>query len=427
MVLAALNPAREAELRQLLDSMNMAPGRVNANNALIPFAQLDALHFARLLILDDKTVEDTRVYGGGPPPTYSLYLAFLGDIDGEVDRFLERLVTVAGPGLRMIFSCCEGFTTRIELVRWMKQHSAPAIAAYVNWRGRTVRQVREEAALREAIENQIRNNAAEFNGRPAREIHLKLQQFVRAEKSTGRLAVSDESKTPTIWWIKNLLHLLGVPLVMMLALPLLIVLAPIILIRLRHLEKTDPDLCWRGDERHSDELSRFEDHDVTNQFTAMGSVKPGLVRRWILSGILITVDYAARHFVRRGRLGRIRTIHFARWVFLDRKKRMVFFSNYDGTVESYMDDFINKTGFGLNAVFSNGIGYPRTNWLVLDGCQHEQNYKNFLRRHTLPTQVWYKAYPGLTAIDLERNTRVRHGLESTSMSEQETREWVALL
>ena len=91
---------------------------------------------------------------------------------------------------------------------------------------------------------------------------------------------------------------------------------------------------------------------------------------------------------------------------------MVFFSNYDGSVESYMDDFINKTGFGLNIVFSNGIGYPRTNWLVLDGCQDEQKYKDFLRRHTLPTQVWYKAYPGLTAIDLERNSRIRQGLEA---------------
>ena len=62
-----------------------------------------------------------------------------------------------------------------------------------------------------------------------------------------------------------------------------------------------------------------------------------------------------------------------------------------------------------------------------DGCADEQKYKNFLRRHTLPTQVWYKAYPGLTAIDLERNRRIREGLESSWMSERETREWVALL
>ena len=106
---------------------------------------------------------------------------------------------------------------------------------------------------------------------------------------------------------------------------------------------------------------------------------------------------------------------------------MVFFSNYDGSVESYMDDFINKTGFGLNASFSNGIGYPRTNWLVLDGCADERKYKEFLRRHTVPTQVWYKAYPGLTAVDLERNTRIRRGLEMLAPGEREAREWVALL
>ena len=106
---------------------------------------------------------------------------------------------------------------------------------------------------------------------------------------------------------------------------------------------------------------------------------------------------------------------------------MVFFSNYDGTVDSYMDDFINKAGFGLNALFSNGVGYLKTNWLVLDGCHDEEKYKNFLRRHTLATQVWYKAYPGATAIDLERNTRIRQGLDKSSMSEQEAHEWVALL
>ncbi|TMH02937.1 MAG: hypothetical protein E6H67_13915 [Betaproteobacteria bacterium] len=158
------------------------------------------------------------------------------------------------------------------------------------------------------------------------------------------------------------------------------------------------------DQAYSDALALLEDRDVTNQFNAMASRKPGLVRLWTLLGILATVDYAARHIVRHGRLGRIRTIHFARWVLLDGRKRGVFFSNYDGTVESYMDDFINKAGFGLNAIFCNAIGYPRTNWLVLDGCSDEQKYRSFLRRHTLPSQVWYKAYPGLTAI--EGNPRV---------------------
>ena len=41
------------------------------------------------MILDDKTVGDLRIYGL-PPRTYPLYLAFLGDIDGEEEAFLNE-------------------------------------------------------------------------------------------------------------------------------------------------------------------------------------------------------------------------------------------------------------------------------------------------------------------------------------------------
>jgi hypothetical protein len=71
-------------------------------------------------------------------------------------------------------------------------------------------------------------------------------------------------------------------------------------------------------------LAKFEDHDVTNQFSIMGSIKPGPVRLWTAIFILRLVDYFARHVYNRGRFARIRTIHFARWVFLDDRKRMAF-------------------------------------------------------------------------------------------------------
>ncbi len=426
MVLAPIDPQREAELRTLLASMNDAPGRVNAENALIPFARFDALHFARFVVLDDKTVEDVQVYGM-PVLTYPVYLAFLGDVDGDSSDFLEELARRAGPGLRSVFSCCKGFDGAADLAGWMKSHSSPAIAKYVNRRGRTVRRVREEAALKGAIEAYLQDHVPTLAEVPPREILSKVREFVAAEKSAGRLTLSDEDPTPMGWRIRNALHLIGVPLLFLLALPLLVVAAPIFVVLLRRMEKTDPELCSRVDQAYSDALAAAEDREVTNQFNAMASRKPGFVRLLTLVGILATVDYAARHLVRPGRLGRIRTIHFARWVLLDGRKRGVFFSNYDGTVESYMDDFINKAGFGLNAIFCNAIGYPRTNWLVRDGCADEQKYRNFLRRHTLPSLVWYKAYPGLTAIDLERNRRIREGVESLSMSEQETREWAALL
>ena len=78
-------------------------------------------------------------------------------------------------------------------------------------------------------------------------------------------------------------------------------------------------------------------------------------------------------------------------------------------------------------MFSNGIGYPRTAWLVAGGCSDERKFKEYLRRHQMPTQVWYKAYPGLTAIELERNGRIREGFEASTLSAREAAEWMALL
>ena len=426
MVLAAIDPRRDADLRRLLASMNDAPGQVNAGNALVPFREFESLHFARLLIIDDTTQEDRRIYGL-PDQPYPSYLAFLGDVDGDGDAFLEQAATRASKGLRELFSCCEGFSASTDLLAWMKQHSMPSAADYVNWRGRTVRSVRENAALHESLERYVDANAATLAELPPEATHAALQQYVQAECSAGRLTLTPEKPTPVGWTIANLVHLIGVPLLLLIASPLLLVIGVIFIIRLRNLEKRDQETCWRVDQAYSDVLASIEDQDVTNQFSALGGVKPGLVRVWTLSFVLLIIDYTARHIYTRGRLARVRTILFARWVWLDKRERVIFMSNYDGSLEAYMDDFINKVGFGLNVVFSNGIGYPRANWLVLDGCKDERKFKEYLRRHQLPTEVWYKAYPGLTAVDLERNLRIREGIDSNSMSEVEAREWIGLL
>ena len=97
------------------------------------------------------------------------------------------------------------------------------------------------------------------------------------------------------------------------------------------------------------------------------------------------IDYAARHVFTRGFLARVQTIHFAFWAFLDDKRRLVFTSNYDGGHEAYMDDFINKAAWGLNLTFSHGVGWPRTRWLVARGARIENKFKNYQRRHQLPT------------------------------------------
>ncbi len=426
LVTAALRPERETELRALLASMNTIPGRVNPANPLVPFEQFRQIHVARFVILDDQTVGDMQLAYAEPAPNYPLMLAFAADFDGTADAFRADLAVRAADGLTRIFSCCQGFTPCTDIAQWMKAHETPPSTNYINWVGRTVGQVLEENALRLAIEEHLQSHAAKFDGLGLAETHAALREFMLGELRKGRLALTPPPPTPLGWQLSKLLNLIGVPLLLLLLSPLIVLYLPIFAIQLRSREKKDPEIAPRVKASWADQLAVIEDYDVTNQFTAMGSLKPGLFRRWTLAFLLWALNYTTRHIFTHGQLARVGTIHFARWVFIDNKRRLLFCSNYDGALETYMDDFINKVGWGLNLVFSNGVGYPLSNWLVLDGAKREQQFKNFLRRHQLPTQVWYKAYPGLTALDLKRNTLIRQGIENPSLSGADLRQWVAL-
>ena len=59
-----------------------------------------------------------------------------------------------------------------------------------------------------------------------------------------------------------------------------------------------------------------------NPFTAVGLVKPGRVPALDDAvGVLAGIDYATRHVFNHGDLAGVKTIHFARWVFLDDGRR----------------------------------------------------------------------------------------------------------
>jgi hypothetical protein len=427
MVVAPLDVTRTDGLRSLLATMNRAPGTANPENDIIPFGRLEALHFARLVVLEDQTLDDITAAYGLPRLNHPTYLTFLADFDGDVDQFRRHMVAVAGNGLQRIFSFCTDFTPGMDVVRWMEQHEHRPATMYVNWVGRGMQQIREERVLRQALQAHVLQNESEYRKKSPEEIRRAAKEFVRQEVNSQRLKLTPLEKAPLALRLKNLLHLIGVPLVLLFFLPWFLLYLPFFIFQLRRRELSDPEIAPRPVNEYVNRLSRLEDHDVTNQFTAMGSLKPGLFRRWLLVILLWLVEYTTRHVYTRGHLARVPSIHFARWVFIDNKRRLLFCSNYDGSLESYMDDFINKVAFGLNVVFSNGIGYPQTNWLFFQGAKDEQRFKYFIRRHELPTEVWYNGHSGLTNFDLLRNTRIRSGLEQSSMTNAEAGQWLELL
>jgi len=425
LVAAPIAAGKEADLRALLASMNAAPGMADPRNAVVPFGAFERLHFARLVVLDDALQADLEAYGVRPArlPTC---LAFIGDCDGPADDALADLARRAGSGLTRIFAHCEGFATGTDLLAWMRAHQRPSAASFVNWVGRTVRQIREESALQRALAARVPRRAISAPG-DAQRIRAELVAWVGAEVGAGRLALTPPEPTPLGWQIEKLVHAVAVPLLGLVALPFLVVLSPLLVYQLRSRETRDPEICPRPRAADLEALLELEDRDVSNQYTALGAVKPGLFRRKLLTVLLVLTSYACRHVFTRGFLARVQTIHFAHWFFFDDKTRVVFVSNYDGSHQGYMDDFINKVGWGLNIVFSNGVGWPRTRWLIFGGSRIEQSFKYYQRRHQVPTQVWYKAYPGLALVEMKRNQRIREGLERQNMSDPEALAWLRLL
>ena len=421
MVAAPVAAEQEAPLCALLAKMCREPGMADPNNALVPFGAFPELHVARFVILRDETLDDLAQYGS-EFRVAPVWLAFLSDFDGDCASMLTRLIAHAESGLRAIFAHCQGYTSSVDLHAWMRARAVAPATIYANWVGRTVRQIREEQALHAAMRAWSVTHAPALAGAPASQARARLIDAMR-----GSVTLTPPAPTPAGWRLARLINLVSVPLIALLLSPLLIVGAPFYAWALRRHEKADAVITPRPEPAHVAALAVQEDHQVSNQFSAFGSVKPGKFRLWTLRAVFVLLQFSTRHIYTRGRLARVGTIHFTRWVFMDDHRRVFFASNYDGSEESYMDDFINKAAFGLNLVFSNGVGWPRTRWLVLGGANREQEFKHFLRRHQVPTLVWYKAYPDLSAADLATNTRIREGFEKTAMTEEEARRWLALI
>ena len=426
MYAAPVTPGREADMRFLLSRMNRAPGVVDSLNPIIPFARFANLHFARILVVTDLAAADRAVY---KLPVTGLpdYLVFMGEIDGDEEHFRANLIAQAQDGLRQIFSHCLGIDEHSDLATRMAASRVSSAADYVNWVGRTVQQVREEEQLRRKLEEFLTGNITRLHGMHPQALYATIKSFALDQLQTRQLTLTPSSPTPWRWRLKNLFDLIAVPVLLLLLSPLLLLCMPVFLLQLRRWERLDPQVAPPVDLAHAAELEALENYESTNQFSVFGSLKPGVLRLWSLRFFLWIAGYTARHIYTRGGLGRVSTIHFARWVPFDGGQRLLFSSIYDGSLESYMDDFINKVGFGLNITFSNGIGYPRTRWLLFDGCKDEQVFKRVLRRHQLPTDVWYNAHPGLTAANKHRNSLIRMGIDKASMTDSEVLEWISLL
>jgi Dyp-type peroxidase family len=194
---------------------------------------------------------------------------------------------------------------------------------------------------------------------------------------------------------------------------------------LRRIEKRDEPVDVAIDHRRLEAIIDRENQIPQNNLTAISIKKAGVFRRLTLRFAFYVISIMAKSVYRPGFLGSINTIHFARWVLLPKTDKLMFFSNYGGSWESYLEDFIAKAHFGLTGVWSNTLGFPRARRLFLDGATDGDRFKRWARMQQIPTLFWYCAYPGLNTGRIRQNSLIRSGIAKAE-TESEARDWLGL-
>jgi hypothetical protein len=111
-------------------------------------------------------------------------------------------------------------------------------------------------------------------------------------------------------------------------------------------------------------------------------------------------------------------IHYARWVILSaddfphlggiqpkeklRYRYMLFFSNFNGTWEQYVDSFSAAIPSGLNLLWLQNVGWPT--------AVPEQPFHRYVLHNQRTTDYYYNAYPMAASNDVKSAKRVKDSL-----------------
>jgi len=380
--------------------------------------ELGIIHYARWVIIDHgkSWINDDQ--------PREPKLLFVIDYDGDETEMLALLCARSADLLDQVYANCEDYQkitlkTQDTMASFLANHRIKDAAVYIGAPGRSVQQIKEERNLRNSIRAYL--DSRSWKGVTAKEVHRHLQdRFLHGSEFS--FLKSQSVSMPRI----NYLGVIVVGIIGLALLPLIIIW---VLILHFFYEQKDENFTLKRSQlngKYLSKLEQYEDWTSQNQFTQLVDMKEGKVRLITIRFMFVLTNFLIKFIFNQGKLLGIPTIHFAKWVMFDKNSRVLFFSNFDGSWQQYLGDFIDNSGWGLTGIFSNTKVFPKTNFLITGGAYLEEKFLAWSRNSELETNYWYSAYPDLSIKNVNNNTKIRIGLLK-SLSEKQAAKYLKLL
>jgi hypothetical protein len=385
---------REEELRLTLNTFgNDIRGVRSAGEPRIDFGRSRSTHFARLALLNNYNSKDSQKR-----------LLFATDYNGSLEAHLGEIFALTQRPER-IWGCCAGYKGKQSFREFIRQNAIETEAEYVAFGGVNLARIQKSVALRERFQRTLMEGNSKHSFRP-------LPYIVRLDGA-----------------IRTALHFVSTPFRQAFSLLYLALFVPVLMWRqgarevyqaamqanasldrvwwiaiLNNLLENRPKAFGQGFSQAQRRVSLNpvqggvppENAVLHNQLTLLTEIKPEKLDhlRALMGLISLYAEVSPPHSFLD-----MSIIHSVRWAIIDEGKRLLMLSNYDGTWENYIDEFVAMISSSLDALWHTSPIYPSA------GSNDIEALKQFLRANQIPANVFYSAYPEATVLNLKQDLR----------------------
>jgi hypothetical protein len=352
---------RREKLTEVLKQINRDPG----HNPYMRLTEGKRTHCIRCAVIHD---DDNG---------YRLLVAT--EYDGTLHEYVNEWLLIS-PQLDALWGNCEGYEGREKFEEFIRQNGHETQAFYIAFRNETVQTIKHKATVRNHLEEFLDKNRKEIepvlyvlsNLPPAFAPLKRIRQRLRAWLSELR---------------SNALSMM------------LLVIEPIAQLGQTKNYPKVTSVCPSSREQNSLAPTAFDGQMIT-----ITEVKRGRYLRLRLS--MAANEFLGKYWYPPGLFAYVGTLYSFRWVLIDKKKRLIFLSVFDGSWQNYMGDFIDKIVWALDGVYNNTKGYPP------GGMAEVPPFQRWILQHQYEPQLFYKAYPEESVMKLVRDRDINYKLGS---------------